>query len=61
MRIEDFNRLETYYAINSTFPIAEDEIILDVFRFFKGRDMILEATDFVDRNQNNRDIMNEEK
>ena len=33
MRIEDFNRLEAFFSANSTFPIAEDEVILDVFRF----------------------------
>ena len=33
-----------------TFLISEVEVILDVFRFFKGRDMILEANDMADRN-----------
>ena len=51
MRIEDFNRLEAFYSMNKTFPVTEDEVILDVFRFFKKRDMILEATNIVDRSQ----------
>ena len=46
MRIEDFNRLEAFYSANNTFPVAEDEVILDVFRFLKGRDVILEANDW---------------
>ena len=43
LRMEDFSRLEAFYSIHQNFPVSEYEVSLNVFRFFKGRHMILEA------------------
>ena len=61
MRIEDFKKFEMFCSIDKTYPVSENKFILDVFRLFKGRDMILEANTMAEINQNNGEMLKEKK
>ena len=51
MRIKDFKRLEMIYSSKKSFPVSKDEVILDVFRFFKWmlNEEKQDKTELVDR------------
>ena len=44
MRLEDFNLLMNFYNSNKTLKVSDEDLILEVFKYFVGRDMILEAS-----------------
>ena len=44
MRLEDFNMLMEFYNNNKTLKVSDEDLILEVFKYFVGRDMILEAS-----------------
>ena len=44
MRLEDFNLLMDFYNTNKTLKVSDEDLILEVFKYFVSRDMILEAS-----------------
>ena len=44
MRLEDFNLLMDFYNSNKTLKVSDEDLILEVFKYFVSRDMILEAS-----------------
>ena len=44
MRLEDFNLLMEFYNTNKTLKVSDEDLILEVFKYFVSRDMILEAS-----------------
>ena len=43
MIVEDFKRIMEFYYRQKTFKVCDDEIMMDIFRFFIDRDLIFEA------------------
>ena len=44
MIVEDFTRLLEFYNREKTFKVCDDETMMDIFKFFIDRDLMLEAT-----------------
>ena len=44
MIVEDFKRITEFYNREKTFKVCDDEIMMDIFRFFVERDLMFEAT-----------------
>ena len=44
MRLEDFKVLMDFYISNKTLKVSDEDLILEVFKYFVSRDMILEAS-----------------
>ena len=44
MIVEDFERVREFYNQEKTFKMCDDETMMDIFRFFVDRDIMLEAT-----------------
>ena len=54
MQLEIFKRLSRFYEANHTLPAHADDDIMDLFRYYYGRDLILEASSVLDRNTDNQ-------
>ena len=44
MRLDDFNLLMEFYCNHKTLKVSQEDTILEVFKYFVNRDMILEAS-----------------
>ena len=44
MRLEDFDLLMDFYCNHKTLKVSDEDTILEVFKCFVSRDMILEAS-----------------
>ena len=64
MRLDDFNMLMEFYNNNKTLKVSDEDLILEVFKYFVGRDMILEASTMqsnVDVNEDGTLLQEEEE
>ena len=51
MCVEDYEALTNFYTRHKTCKASEDITIMEVFKFFASRDMILEATVMLGNNE----------
>jgi len=60
MIVEDFMRLLEFYNREKTFKVCDDETMMDIFKFFIDKDIMLEATILAER-ELSRNIQEEEE
>ena len=60
MIVEDFTRLLEFYNREKTFKVCDDETMMDIFKFFVDRDLMLEATILAEKELSSN-IQEEEK
>ena len=60
MQLEIFKQLESFYTRHKTFPVHMDQDIMDLFRYYCARDVILEASKHLEKN-NEETLVDSEK
>ena len=53
MQLEIFKQLESFYSRHKTLPANMDQDIMDLFRYYCARDVILEASEHLAHSDEN--------
>ena len=59
MQLEIFKQLESFYTRHKTFPVHMEQDIMDLFRYYCARDVILEASKHLEHNNEEKLVESE--